>query len=129
MIISKKTTQIVSEKNVYKFTFTKRQWKLTTELEQRRQKKWLKFKKQKLGTAINNNGMKNKDSKVVSNYTVDNITRVEVVENQWNRKRPVEDKIQRKKTQAEILKTDRDKDDKLEQNRKEGVIGVGENKG
>ena len=54
----------------------KKQWKLTRELEQRREKKWLKFKDQKLRTAINNNGVKNKD-KVFSNYTVDNnITRV-----------------------------------------------------
>ena len=82
-----------------------------------------------MGTAINNNEVKNKDNKVVSNYAVDNITRVEVVENQWKRKRPVEDKVQIKKTYAEILKTDRDKDDKLEQNRNEGAIDIIENKG
>ena len=59
----------------------KKQCKLTRELEQRREKKWLKFKKRKLRTAINNNGVKNKDNKFFSNYTVDNITGVEVVEN------------------------------------------------
>ena len=86
------------------------------ELEQRHEKKWLKFKNQKLRTAINNNGVKNKD-KVFPNYTVDNIAGVEFMENQSKRKQPLEDKVQRKKTYAEILKTDRDKDDKLEQNR------------
>ena len=82
-----------------------------------------------MGTAINNNEVKNKDNKVVSNYAVDNITRVEVVDNQWKRKWSVEDKVQRKKTYAEILKTDKDKDDKLEQNRNEGAIDIVENKG
>ena len=66
-------------------------------------------------TAINNNGVKNKDNKVLSNYTVHIITGVEVVENQSKRKRPVTDKVRRKKTYAEILKTERDEDDKLEQ--------------
>ena len=75
-------------------------------------------------TAVNNNGVKNKDNKIFSNYTVENITSVEVVENQSKRKRPVEDKVQRKKTYAEILKTDRDKDDKLEQNRNEGAVDI-----
>ena len=37
----------------------KKQWKVTKELEQKHEKKLLKFKKQKLQTAINNNGMKN----------------------------------------------------------------------
>ena len=66
-------------------------------------------------TAINNNGVKNKDKTVLSNYTVHIITGVEVVENQSKRKRPVTDKVRRKKTYAEILKTERDEDDKLEQ--------------
>ena len=110
MIISKKTTQIVSEKNVYIF----KRNNANLQLEQRRDKKWLKFKSQKLRTAIINNGVKNNDNKVFSNYTVDNITAVEVVENQSKRKRPAEDKVRRKKTFAEILKTDRDKDDMLE---------------
>ena len=66
-------------------------------------------------TAINNNGVKNKDNKVLSNYTVHILTGVEVVENQSKRKRPVTDKVRRKKTYAEILKTERDEDDKLEQ--------------
>ena len=66
-------------------------------------------------TAINNNGVKKKDNKVLSNYTVHIITGVEVVENQSKRKRPVTDKVRRKKTYAEILKTERDEDDKLEQ--------------
>ena len=66
-------------------------------------------------TAINNNGVKNKDNKVLSNYTVHIITGVEVVENQSKRKRPVTDKVRRKKTYAEILKTERDEDEKLEQ--------------
>ena len=79
-------------------------------------------------TAVNNNGVKNKDNKIFSNYTVENITSVEVVENQSKRKRPVEDKVQRKKTYAEILKTDRDKDDKLEQNRNEGAAEIVMNK-
>ena len=86
------------------------------ELEQRHEKKWSKFKNQKLRTTVNNNGVKNKD-KVFPKYSVDNIAGVEVVENQSKRKRPLEDKVQRKKTYTEILKTDRDKDDKLEQNR------------
>ena len=79
-------------------------------------------------TAVNNNGVKNKGNKIFSNYTVENITSVEVVENQSKRKRPVEDKVQRKKTYAEILKTDRDKDDKLEQNRNEGAAEIVTNK-
>ena len=98
------------------------------ELEQRHEKKWLKFKSQRLRTAVNNNGVKNKDNKIFSNYTVENITSVEVVENQSKRKRPVEDKVQRKKTYPEILKTDRDKDDKLEQNRNEGAAEIVTNK-
>ena len=49
----------------------KKQCKLTRELEQRRDKKWLKFKSQKLRTAIINNGVKNNDNKVFSNYTVE----------------------------------------------------------
>ena len=40
----------------------KKHWKLTRVLEQRREKKWLKFKSQKLRTSINNNGVKNKDN-------------------------------------------------------------------
>lgn len=73
--------------------------------------------------------MKNKDNKVFSNCTVDNKTRVGNVENQWKRKRPVEGKLQRKKIYAEILKTDRDKDDNPEQNRNKGAIDIFENKG
>ena len=86
------------------------------------------MKSQRLRTAVNNNGVKNKDNKVFSNYTVENITSVKVVENQSKRKRPMEDKVQRKKTYAEILKTDRDKDDKLEQNRNEGAVEIVTNK-
>ena len=41
----------------------KKQWKLTKKLEQRREKKWLNFKRQKLRTAIDNNGVKNKIKK------------------------------------------------------------------
>ena len=41
----------------------------------------------------------------------------------------MEDKVRRKKTYAEILKTGRDKDDKLEQNSNEGAIDMVENKG
>ena len=66
-------------------------------------------------TAINNNGVKNKYDKVLSNYTVHSITAVEVLGNQSKRNQPVTDKIRRKKTYAEMLKTERDKDDKLEQ--------------
>ena len=86
-----------------------KQWKLTKELEQRREKKWFKFKKQKLRAAIDNNGMKNKikNDKVFSNYKIDNITGVEVMNNQLarkhSRKHSVEGKIQRKKSYAEIL--------------------------
>ena len=72
--------------------------------------------------------MKNKD-KVFPNYSVDNIAGVEVVENQSKRKRPLEDKVQRKKTYAEILKTDRNKDDKLEQNRNKWAVDIVANKG
>ena len=43
--------------------FEKKQWKLTREFEQRREKKWLKFKNQKLRTATDNNGVKNKKKK------------------------------------------------------------------
>ena len=109
----------------------KKQWKLTRELEQRGEKKWLKFKNQKLRTAINNNGVKHEDNKIFSNYNcmVDNITGAEVVENQSKRKWPVEDKVQRKKTCAEILKTDTDKDGKLEQNGYKGAVDIVANKG
>ena len=60
---------------------------------------------------------------------VDNITRAKVVENQSKRKRPVEGKVQRKKTWAEILKTDTDKDDKLQQNGNKGTVDIAANKG
>ena len=58
--------------------FKKKQWKLTKELEQRREKKWLKFKNRKLRTATDNSGVKNetKNDKVFSNYKTDNITGV-----------------------------------------------------
>ena len=74
------------------------------ELEQRREKKWLEFKKQNLRTGTNNNGVKNKtkNDKVFSNFKTDNITGVEVVDNQSERKRSVD--TQRKKSYAEILK-------------------------
>ena len=122
MIISKKDyPDSFIEKHLQ---IQKKQWKLTRQLEQRREKKWLKFKSQKLRTAINNNGVKNKDNKVFSNYTVDNITGVQIVENQSKRKRPAEDKVRRKKTYAEILKPDIDKDDMLEQNRNEGAVDI-----
>ena len=51
MIISKETTQIISEKNTVKFK------RNNGNLQK---KKMLKFKKQKLMTAIDNNGVKNK---------------------------------------------------------------------
>ena len=66
-----------------------------------------------MGTAIISNGVKNKDNKVFSNCTINNITGAEVVENQSKRKRPMEDKVQREKIYTEILKTGRDKADKL----------------
>ena len=48
----------------------KKQWKPTNEVEQRHEKKWLKFKKQELRTAIDNNGVKNKtkNDKASSNW-------------------------------------------------------------
>ena len=82
------------------------------ELEQRREKKWLKFKSQKLRTATENNGVKNKtkNDKVLSNYNTHNITGVEVVDNQSERKCSLKGKIQRKKSYSEVLKTDRNTD-------------------
>ena len=82
-------------------------------IRQRCDKKWLRFKNQKLGTAIISNGVKNKDNKVFLNCTINNITGAQVVENQSKRKRPMEDKVQREKIYTEILKTGRDKADKL----------------
>ena len=87
------------------------------ELEQRSEKKRFIFKKQKLKTANNKNGVKNKRKNDFSNYKIDNITGVEVVDNQSERKPLVEGKIQRKKSYAEILKTDRNTAGKLEQTR------------
>lgn len=48
-----------------------------------RDKKWLKFKKRKLKTAVDNNRVKNKtkNSIVFSNYKLDNVTGVDVVDN------------------------------------------------
>ena len=68
------------------------------ELEQRLKKKWLKLKNQKLRTVTDNNRVKNKtkNNKVFSNYKTYNITGVEVVDNQSERYRSVEGKIQRK---------------------------------
>ena len=51
------------------------------------------------------------------------------MDNQSERKRSVERKIQRKKSYAEILKTDRIKAGKLEQNRSEGAVDIVANKG
>ena len=66
-------------------------------------------------TATGNNGVKNKvkNDNVFSNYKTDNITGAEVVDNQSERKRSVEGKIQRKKSYTEILKTDRNTAGKL----------------
>ena len=82
-------------------------------------------------TATDNNGVKNKvkNDKVFSNYKTDNITGVEVVYNQSERKRSVEGRIQRKKSYEEILKTDRNTAGKLEQNRNEGAADIVANKG
>ena len=68
------------------------------ELEQRPKKKWLKLKNRKLRTVTDNNRVKNKtkNNKVFSNYKTYNITGVEVVDNQSERYRSVEGKIQRK---------------------------------
>ena len=74
-------------------------------------------------TAVNNNGVKNKDNKVFSNYTVDNTIGVEVV--RINGKESGQWRTRYKK----IIKTHRDKDDKLEQNRTEGAIDTVQNKG
>ena len=100
-------------------------------MEQRRKKKWLKFKNQKLRAAIDNNRLKNKtkNDKVFSNCNTHNITGVEVVDNQSERKRSMDGMIQRKKNYAEILKADRNTADKLEQNRNEGAVDIVTNKG
>ena len=99
---------------------------LTMELQQRREKKWLKFKNQKLRTATDNNAVKNN---FFSQTTRHNITGVEVVDNQSERKHSVEGKIQRKKSYTEIQKTDRNTAGKLEQNQNEGAVGIVANKG
>ena len=52
-----------------------------------------------------------------------------VVNNQWERKRLVEGKIQRKKSYAEILKTYGNTAGELEQNRNEGAVDIMGNKG
>ena len=81
-------------------------------------------------TATDNNGVinKTKNDKVFSNYKTDNITGVEDVDNQLERKRSVEGKIQSKKSYAEILKTDRNTTGKLEQNKNEGAVDIVMNK-
>ena len=111
--------------------FEKKPWKFTMELEQRHEKKWLKFKNQKLRTATGNNGVKNKtkNDKTFSNCKTDNITRVDVVDNQSERERSVEGKLQRKKSYAGILKTNRNTAGKLEQNRNKGAVDIVANKG
>ena len=53
---------------------------------------------------------KTKNDKVFSNYKTHNITGVEVVDNQSERKRSLKGKIQRKKSYSEVLKTDRNTD-------------------
>ena len=96
------TTHIASEKKVYnlKRNNGNLQWN------------WNK----KLRTTTDNNGVKNKtkNDKVFSNYKTDNIAEVEVVNT----------KIQRKKSYAEILKTDRNTAGKLVQNRNEEVVDI-----
>ena len=69
-------------------------------------KKWLTFKKKKLKTAIDNNEVKNntKSDKVFSNYKIDNVTRVGVVDNQLERERSVDGKIQRTKKPRRNIK-------------------------
>ena len=94
-----------------------------------RTKKWekgLKFKKQKLKTAIDSKGVNNntKNDQVFSYYKVDNATGVEAVDNQSEREHSVDGKIQRKKSYADILKTDRNTTGKLEKNRNEGAADI-----
>ena len=62
-------------------------------------KKWLTLKKKKLKVAIDNNEVKNntKNDKVFSNYKIDNVTRVGVVDNHLEREHSVDGKIQRTK--------------------------------
>ena len=69
-------------------------------------KKWLTFKKKKLKTAIDNNEVKNntKSDKVFSNYKIDNVTRVGVVDNQLEGERSVDGKIQRTKKPRRNIK-------------------------
>ena len=71
---------------------------------------------------------KTKNDKVCSNYKIDNITEVEVVDNQSERKCLVEGKIQRNKNYAETPKMDRNTAGKLEQNRNEGAVDIVANK-
>ena len=61
--------------------------------------------------------MKNntKNGKFFSNYKVDNVTGVELVDNQLEREHSVDGKIQRKKSYAEILKSHRNTAVKLEE--------------
>ena len=51
------------------------------------------------------------------------------MDNQSERKRSVEGQIQRKKSYTEILKTDGNTADKLEQNKNEGAVNIVANKG
>ena len=62
-------------------------------------KKWLTFKTKRLKAAIENNEVKNntKNDKVFSNYKIDNVTRVGVVDNHLEREHSVDGKIQRTK--------------------------------
>ena len=57
-------------------------------------------------TAIDNNEVKNntKSDKVFSNYKIDNVTRVGVVDNQLERERSVDGKIQRTKKPRRNIK-------------------------
>ena len=60
-------------------------------------------------TVIDSKGVNNntKNDQVFSYYKVDNVTGVEAVDNQLQRERSVDGKIQRKKSYADILKMDK----------------------
>ena len=64
------------------------------------------FKKKKLKTAIDNNEVENntKNDKVFSGYKIDNVTIVGVVDNQLERERSVDGKIQRTKNLRRNIK-------------------------
>ena len=100
-------------------------------MEQRCEKKQLRFKNQKFRTAIDNSGVKNrtKSDKVFSKYKKDNITGAEVVDNQSERKRSMEGKIRKNRSYIEILKTDSNTAGKLKQKRNAGVADIKTTKG